>query len=43
MARFIVENNIDNPSEIRDFNLDGYKFSPKESKPDFPVFRRKEK
>lgn len=43
MARFIVENKIDNPIEIRDFNLDGYKFSPKESKPNFPVFRRKEK
>lgn len=43
MAKFIVENKIDHPKEIEDFNLDGYQFSSKESKPNSPVFRRKQK
>ncbi len=43
MAKFIVENKIDHPKGIEDFNLDGYQFSSKESKPNSPVFRRKQK
>ena len=43
MAKFVVENKIDHPKGIEDFDLDGYKISPKESKPNSPVFRRKQK
>lgn len=41
MARFIIQNKIDKPIDIESFNLEGYKFSPKESKLNTPVFRRK--
>ena len=43
MARFAVENRITDPAELRDFNLEGYRFSAAESKLDRPVFRRAEK
>jgi len=43
MARFAVENRIADPVDLRDFNLEGYRFSANESKPDRPVFRRAEK
>ena len=43
MARFAVENRITDPADLRDFNLEGYRFSVAESKPDRPVFRRAEK
>jgi cytoplasmic iron level regulating protein YaaA (DUF328/UPF0246 family) len=43
MARFAVENRITDPADLHDFNLEGYRFSATESKPDRPVFRRAEK
>jgi cytoplasmic iron level regulating protein YaaA (DUF328/UPF0246 family) len=43
MARFAVENRITDPADLRAFNLEGYRFSAAESKPDRPVFRRAEK
>jgi len=43
MARFAVENRITDPADLREFNLEGYRFSAAESKPDRPVFRRAEK
>jgi cytoplasmic iron level regulating protein YaaA (DUF328/UPF0246 family) len=42
MARYIVENVIDMPKGIEGFNLEGYKYVPKESTPSKPVFRRKQ-
>ena len=43
MARYVVENRITDPADLKGFNLDGYKYSAAESKPDKPVFRRAEK
>ena len=43
MTRFIVENRMTDPADLRDFNLEGYRYSAADSKPDRPVFRRAEK
>jgi cytoplasmic iron level regulating protein YaaA (DUF328/UPF0246 family) len=43
MARYVVENRITDPADLKGFNLDGYKYYAAESKPDKPVFRRAEK
>lgn len=42
MARYIVENGIDTSRDILSFNLEGYKYAPKESSASKPVFRRKQ-
>ena len=43
MARYVVENRLTKPADLKGFNLDGYKYCASESKPDKPVFRRAEK
>ncbi len=43
MARYVVENHISDPVDLKGFNLDGYKYYAAESKIDKPVFRRAEK
>ena len=43
MARYVVENRISDPADLKGFNLDGYKYYAAESKVDKPVFRRAEK
>lgn len=43
MARYVVENRITDPADLKSFNLDGYQYFAAESKPDKPVFRRAEK
>jgi cytoplasmic iron level regulating protein YaaA (DUF328/UPF0246 family) len=43
MARYVVENRITDPADLKGFNLDGYKYYAADSKPDKPVFRRAEK
>ncbi len=40
MTRFIIENNIDNPSDLQAFDLDGYTFNAHLSKEHNPVFTR---
>ena len=40
MARYIVQNQIKDLSELKKFNLDGYKFSSKESSANELVFKR---
>ncbi len=41
MTRFILENEINTPKEIIQFNIDGYQYSPKETKDEYhPVFIR---
>ena len=40
MARFVIQNKIKNPADINKFNLDGYKYSKKESSEYSPVFLR---
>jgi len=43
MARYVVENRITDPADLKGFHLDGYKYFAAESKLDKPVFRRAEK
>lgn len=40
MTRFLLQNNITNPSDLQAFDLDGYIFNPRLSKPGRPVFTR---
>ncbi len=42
MARFILENKIEHSKELKNFNLDGYKFSREASSEKNPTFLRKE-
>jgi cytoplasmic iron level regulating protein YaaA (DUF328/UPF0246 family) len=41
MARYMIQNRIQNPEELKDFNTDGYKFQPKLSGENDWVFTRK--
>ena len=43
MARYVVENRITDPEDLKGFNLDGYKYVASESKLDKPLFRRPER
>ena len=43
MARYVVENRITDPADLKGFNLDGYKYVATESKPEKPLFRRPER
>ncbi len=43
MARYVVENRITDPADLKGFNLDGYKYVASESKPEKPMFRRPER
>jgi cytoplasmic iron level regulating protein YaaA (DUF328/UPF0246 family) len=43
MARYVVENRITDPADLKGFNLDGYKYDAAQSKPDKPVFRRSQR
>ena len=40
MARFVIQNKIKNPADLNKFNLDGYKYSAKDSSEYSPVFLR---
>ena len=40
MARFIVQNRLQSPDQILDFDLGGYKYQPDQSTPEKPVFLR---
>lgn len=40
MTRFVLENNITNPAELEAFDVEGYVFDPRLSKPENPVFTR---
>ena len=41
MARYMIQNKIQNPDDLKDFDLDGYKFQPKLSDENDWVFTRK--
>ena len=41
MARYIVEERIDEPEGLKDFNLDGYSFDPERSESDIFMFTRR--
>jgi len=40
MTRFIIQNKIENPDDLRAFDLDGYYYHQDLSKPDMPTFVR---
>ena len=41
MTRFIVQNKIKTPRDLKDFDLDGYNYSESDSEENTPVFLRK--
>ncbi len=43
MARYVVENRMSDPVDLKGFNVDGYKYCAAESKVHKPVFRRAER
>ena len=43
MARYVVENRITDPADLKGFNLEGYKYFAADSTSSKPVFRRAEK
>jgi cytoplasmic iron level regulating protein YaaA (DUF328/UPF0246 family) len=43
IARYVVENRITDPADLKGFHFDGYKYYAAESKVDKPVFRRAER
>ena len=43
MARYVVENRISDPADLKGFNLDGYRYYAAGSTVDKPVFRRAER
>jgi cytoplasmic iron level regulating protein YaaA (DUF328/UPF0246 family) len=43
MARYVVDNRITDPADLKGFNLDGYKYLASESSPEKPLFRRPER
>lgn len=43
MARYVVDNRITDPADLKGFNLDGYKYYPSESTPEKPIFRRSQR
>ena len=38
MTRYIIENRITNPDDIKSFNINGFQYDPSLSAPDGPVF-----
>lgn len=42
MSRYIIENRLQNPEELKNFDVAGYAFNPELSKPNDWVFTRKE-
>ena len=42
MAAYIIRNRIDSAAKIREFDVDGYKYSEDESTDSKPVFLRKQ-
>ena len=43
MARYVIENRITDPADLKGFNLDGYRYYAPDSLPSKPIFRRAEK
>lgn len=42
MSRYIIKNRIDNPEDLKGFDLEGYRYNSDLSKEDKPVFTREE-
>jgi cytoplasmic iron level regulating protein YaaA (DUF328/UPF0246 family) len=43
MARYVVENRINDPVDLKGFNVDGYKYFAADSTLEKPIFRRAER
>lgn len=43
MAAWIIRCRLDDPGQLKDFNVDGYRYSRTDSTPEAPVFLRKKK
>ena len=43
MAAYIIKNRIDSPSKLKQFDVDGYRYSEEDSTPSKPVFLRRQK
>jgi len=43
MAAWLIRERIDKPAALIEFDVAGYRYAPDESKPDKPVFRRRER
>ena len=41
MARYAIQQRLETPEALKNFNLDGYRLAPEVSSPDRLVFRRK--
>jgi uncharacterized protein len=42
MAAYIIRNRLKTPEELLTFDVNGYRYSAEESKPNMPVFLRKQ-
>ena len=40
MSRFIIQNRLEDPEQIKQFDLEGYRFAPEQSQGDDWVFLR---
>jgi cytoplasmic iron level regulating protein YaaA (DUF328/UPF0246 family) len=40
MSRFVIEERINNPADLKQFDVQGYRYSAEQSKPDHLVFLR---
>ena len=40
MARYIIENELTNPEQLMDFDVDGYRYNKRESAPGEMLFTR---
>jgi cytoplasmic iron level regulating protein YaaA (DUF328/UPF0246 family) len=40
MSRFIIEERINDPADLKKFDVEGYRYSAEQSKPDSLVFLR---
>ena len=43
MAAYIIKNRIDSPTRLKEFDVDGYRYSEEDSTPSTPVFLRRQK
>jgi cytoplasmic iron level regulating protein YaaA (DUF328/UPF0246 family) len=43
MARYVIQNGIQDPKKLQGFNLEGYHYVPELSQPLQPLFQRKQR
>jgi cytoplasmic iron level regulating protein YaaA (DUF328/UPF0246 family) len=40
MSRYVIEERINDPADLKEFDIEGYRYSAEQSKPDNLVFLR---